>query len=202
MRVWIRSYTNEKGNVHNVYKEIRFVDSCKFMNNSLDELARNLPVEKFIYLNNHFATRPEEDEALIRQKDYFPYSYVDSHARYTEDGLPACDKWFNTLQGDVVSVSKKEYQHAWLVYARFGCQTLGKYSDLYLTTDTLILACVFEEFRRVCYETYKLDCAQYFTVSNLSRDAFLRRCKANLHVLTDREHLHMAENLKSARANW
>ena len=130
------------------------------MNSSLDELARNLPVVKFIYLNNHFATRPEEDKALIRQKGYFPYSYVDSHARYTEDGLPARDKWTKTLQGGVVSVSEKEYQHAWLVYTRFGCQTLGEYSDLYLTTDTLILACVFEEFRRVFYESYKLDCAQ------------------------------------------
>ena len=39
MKVWIRSYTNEKGNVYNVYEEIRFVDSCKFMNSSLDELA-------------------------------------------------------------------------------------------------------------------------------------------------------------------
>ena len=195
MKVWIRSYTNEKGNVQHVYEEIRFVDSCKFMNSSLDELARNLPVEKFIYLNNHFATRPEEDKALIRQNGYFPYSYVDSHARYTEDGLPARDKWTNTLQGGVVSVSEKEYQHAWLVYTRFGCQTLGEYSDLYLTTDTLILACVFEEFRRVCYETYKLDCAQYFTASNLSGDVFLRTCKADLHLLTNREHLDMAENL-------
>ena len=47
----------------------------------------------------------------------------------------------------------------------------------------------------MCYETYKLDCAQYFTVSNLSGDAFLRTCKADLHLLTDREHLDMAENL-------
>ena len=81
------------------------------------------------------------------------------------------------------------------MYTRFGCQTFCEYSDLYVTTDTLILACVFEEFRRVCYETYKLDCAQYFTVSNLSGDAFLRTCKADPHLLTNREHLDMAENL-------
>ena len=47
----------------------------------------------------------------------------------------------------------------------------------------------------MCYETYKLDCAQYFTASNLSGDAFLRTCKADLHLLTNREHLDMAENL-------
>ena len=131
-------------------KKFRFVDNCKFMNSSLDELARNLHVEKFNYLNNHFATRLEEDKALIGQKGYFPCSYFDNHARYTEDGLPARDKWTYTLQGVVVSVSEKE----WLVYTRFGCQTLGEYSVLYLTTDTLILAWVFEEFRRVCYETF------------------------------------------------
>ena len=67
-----------------MYEEIRFVDSCKFMNSSLDELAGIPPVEKFICLNNHFASRPEEDKALIRQKG-FPHSYGDSHARYTED---------------------------------------------------------------------------------------------------------------------
>ena len=81
------------------------------------------------------------------------------------------------------------------MYTRFGCQTLGEYSDLYLTTDTLILPCVFEEFRRVCYEAYRLDYAQNFTVRNLSGVAFLRTCKADFHLLTEREHLDMAENL-------
>ena len=52
-----------------------------------------------------------------------------------------------------------------------------------------------EKFGRVCYETYKIDYAQYFTSSNLSGDAFLRTFKADLHLLTDREHLDTAENL-------
>ena len=151
--MWIRAYTNEKENVRHVYEETRFVDSCKFMNSSLDELAGNLPVEKFIYHKNLFACRREEDKALFRQKGYFPCSYVDSHARYTEDQLPARDKWTNGLQKGAVSVSEKEHQHAWLVHTLFGCQTLGEYSDLCLTTDTLIFAWGFEEFRRVYYET-------------------------------------------------
>ena len=58
MKVWIRSYTNEKGNVRNVYEKIRFVDSFKFLNSSLDELARNLRVEEFIYVDNHLDSRP------------------------------------------------------------------------------------------------------------------------------------------------
>ena len=91
-----------------IYEDTRFVDSCKFTNSSLDELARNLPVDKFIYLNELFASRPEEDKALIRQKCYCPYSYVDSRARYTEDLLPARDEWTNKMQGGAASVSEKE----------------------------------------------------------------------------------------------
>ena len=29
MKMWMRSYTNEKGNFRKIYEEIRFVDSCK-----------------------------------------------------------------------------------------------------------------------------------------------------------------------------
>ena len=68
MEVWIRLYTNKKGNARYVYEEIRFVDCCNFMNSSLDELPRILPMEIFIYLNNHFASRPQKDKLLSRQK--------------------------------------------------------------------------------------------------------------------------------------
>ena len=46
-----------------------------------------------------------------------------------------------------------------------------------MTADALLLASVFEAFREVCYQTYGLDCACYFTASNFSGDAFLKVCK-------------------------
>ena len=54
---------------------------------------------------------------------------------------------------------------------------------------------VFEAFREVCYETYGLDCACYFTASNLSGDAFLKVCNANLKLLTEREHLNIVQKM-------
>ena len=86
--MWIESYTNEKDHVRHVYEEIRFVDSYKFTNSLLDELAWNLTLENFTYLNFHYMSRPVEDLALIRPMGYFPYSFVDSYARYEPDGLP------------------------------------------------------------------------------------------------------------------
>ena len=90
-------------------------------------------------------------------------------------------------------VSRSEYNHALKVFTELKCGSLGDYHDLYLTTDVLLPASVFEAFREVCYQTYGLDCACYFTASNLSVDAFLKVCKPDLKLLTDREHLDLVQ---------
>ena len=82
-----------------------------------------------------------------------------------------------------------------LYFQTFKCINIGEYHDLYLTSDTLLLACVYEEFREVSFKTYKLDCINYYTASKLSWDALLRICKADIQVLTDREHLDVVEGL-------
>ena len=81
-----------------------------------------------------------------------------------------------------MSVSRSEYNHALKVFTELKCGSLGDYHDLYLTTDVLLLASVFEAFREVCYQIYGLDCACYFTASNLSGDAFLKVCKPELKL--------------------
>ena len=92
-------------------------------------------------------------------------------------------------------MNETEYAHAEKVFATFGCQTLGDYHNLYLKTDTLLLACVVGEFRTLCYDTYGFESAHYFTSCHLSGDAFIKIYRADLHLLTDREHLEMAENM-------
>ena len=49
----------------------------------------------------------------------------------------------------------------------FDCEDLGDYHDLYMQTDVLLLADVFEEFRSIRLEYYELDPAHYFTTPNL-----------------------------------
>ena len=71
-----------------------------------------------------------------------------------------------------MSVSKSECNHTLQVFTELKCGSLGDYQDLYLTTDVLLLASIFEAFCEVCYQTYWLDCACYFTASNLSGTPF------------------------------
>ena len=104
----------------------------------------------------------------------------------------------NSLQGNKISVTETEYAHAQNVFAAVHCQCLGDYSDLYLKYDTLMLACVMEEFHKFCYETYSLEPygpEHYLTSSHLSGDAFIKTCNAEIELPTAREHLEMTENM-------
>ena len=191
----VASYTDRRGVEKHVYEYLRFVDSFRFMASSLDKLVSYLPAENFSLLDNHFPQHCSEDLQLLHQKGFYPYSYFDSHEKFQEKSLPSIEKWTNSLQDGQVSITPANFQHATKVFQKFGCENLGSYHDLYLTTDTLLLACVVEQFRKVTYSTYGLDSAHYYTCSHLSGDAFLKVSKARVQLLTDRSHLEIAENL-------
>ena len=72
-------------------------------------------------------------------------------------------------------------------------KTLGEFHDIYLKSDVLLLADVFEAFRGVCLENYGLDPAWYFTSLGLAWDAFLKSTRVKLELLTEIDMLLMFE---------
>ena len=67
----------------------------------------------------------------------------------------------------------------------FSLKTMGEYHDLYLKSDILLLADVFENFRKTCLEYYKLDPCHYFTSPGLSWDAMLKMTGIKLELMVD-----------------
>ena len=67
----------------------------------------------------------------------------------------------------------------------FEMQNLGDFSDFFLKTDVLLLACVFEAFRKPCLLNFSLDTAQYFTLPSLSWDVFLKHANVPLEIIKD-----------------
>ena len=65
---------------------------------------------------------------------------------------------------------------------------MGEYHDLYLKSDVMILADVFEQFRKTCLEHYELDPCWYYTAPGLSWDALLKHSKVEQELLSDPRH--------------
>ena len=82
-------------------------------------------------------------------------------------------------------ITDDDYQHAQQVWDTFGCTTLGDYHDIYLRTDVLLLADVFENFRKTAMATYGLDPAWYLTLPGYSWDCLLKLTNIELEQITD-----------------
>ena len=99
--------------------------------------------------------------------------------------------FYSKLTGE--GISDEDYEHAKKVWKVFGMKTLQDYHDLYNVTDVLLLADVFENFRKICLDNYKLDPAHYFTAPGLAWDACLKITGVELELLTDIDMLLMIE---------
>ena len=108
-----------------------------------------------------------------------------------ETELPSKEDFYSKLSES--HISDEEYQHAQQVWSAFDCQTFGDYHDLYMLTDVLLLADVFESFRDLCLDYYGLDPAHYFTTPNFAWDAMLKMTGKKLDLLTDYEQYRMVE---------
>ena len=174
----VRTYQDKNGVTKTVFEYLRFIDSYRFMGASLEKLVSYLPEDKFEILDKVFPDYSKEERNLLHQKGYYPYSYFDNFEKFQEEKLPPREQWKDSLHNGEVMITEDQWQHAEKVYEQFQCENLGDYHNLYLLTDTLLLACVVEEFRSLCYKTYGLDSAHYFTCSHLSGDAFLKICRS------------------------
>ena len=76
---------------------------------------------------------------------------------------------------------------------RFEAKNLGEYHDLYVHSDTLLLADVFENFRNMCLKVYELDPAKFLSATGLAWQAALKETIVKFDLLTDNDTLLMAE---------
>ena len=69
-------------------------------------------------------------------------------------------------------ISDQDYEHAQQVWNIITPEheniTLGDYDDVYYATDVLLLVDVFETFRNLCPEHYRLDPAHFYTAPGLT----------------------------------
>ena len=159
------------------------------MATSLDSLASNL--EDNMFNNLSYFYEEQAKLKLLKRKGVYPYDYMNSFEILSETTLPPIESFYSELNKS--SISEDNYTQAQNVCETFEMKTLQDYHDLYLKTDVLLLADVFENFRDVCKENYGLDPAWYYTDPGLAWDAALKVTKVELELLADPDMLLMIE---------
>ena len=80
---------------------------------------------------------------------------MDSWGKFNEKSLPPKKDFYSELT--LEDITYKDYAHAQKVWEVFEIKNLGEYHDLYVQTDTVLLADVFQKCRCKCIEIYELD---------------------------------------------
>ena len=123
---------------------------------------------------------------LLLRKGVYPDKYTDDWKKFKESQLPLMKDFHNTLNN--TNITEEDYKHAQKVRKTFNIKHFGEYHDLYVQSDTLLLADVFENFRKTCQEIYQLDPTHFLSAPSLAWQACLK-----LELLTDENMLLMVE---------
>ena len=116
---------------------------------------------------------------------------MDSWKRFNEPVPLVKDHYYSELNKECIR--KEDLKHAKKVCDTFKIKKLGEYHHLYVQSDTVLLADVFENFRDKCIEVYKLDPAHFLSAPGQAWKAFLKRTEVELELLTDNDMLMMFE---------
>ena len=145
-----------------------------------------------IYENFHNMCEDDDEKfRLLLRKGVYPYEYMDGWNRFVETQLPSGDKFYSKL--NMSHISENDHVHAQRVWKAFDLKNMGEYHDLYLKTDVLLLANVFESFHDTCMKHYGLDPAHFYTSPGLAWQACLKKTGIWLELLSEPDILLMFE---------
>ena len=98
---------------------------------------------------------------------------MDSLERFDEISLPNKEAFYSSL--NMEDITDVHHRHAKRVFKNLYNKDLGDYHDLYVQSDTLLLADVSENFRNKCIEMYELDPAHFLSAPGLAWQACLSK---------------------------
>ena len=116
---------------------------------------------------------------------------MDNWERFNETLLRSKESFYSNL--NMQNIDDIDYRHGNNVFKRFKLKNLGEYHDLYVQSDTLLLADVLGNFRNKILEVYELYLAHVLSLPGLAWQACLKKTNIELELLTDYDMLLMAE---------
>ena len=137
-QVIVNKFVNKEGKGVNVKRELRFIDSLRFMASTLDTLSSNLIIDQFVNLKKYYSGN---ELNLLLRKGVYPYDYVDCMKKLDETSLPPKDAFYPKLTDE--SICDEDYQHAQSVWKEINIEIMKEYHNFYNLSDVLLLADTF-----------------------------------------------------------
>ena len=201
MSASLSSLIDDISEINKKEPENEFINSMRSMLASLssiinDLLENNKKISLAILIEKfpntyHLCNKDLNKFAFLLRKDIYPYEHMDRWERFNEESLPDKESFYSELYKE--DITDEEYEHAQKVWKVFKIKSLDEYHDLYVQSDTSLLADVFGNFRDKCIEIYELDLAHFLSAPGLSWQACLKKTGVKLELLTDNDMLIMYE---------
>ena len=116
-KIQVGSYTKKVKNEEktiSLHHQIRFIDSFKFMNESLEKLVNNLSKASLSNVedafNNVKGYYAGDKLDLLTRKGIYPYEYIDTPEKLKETQLPPKEKFYSRVNDE--GICDKDYTHA------------------------------------------------------------------------------------------
>ena len=164
--------------------------NCKIANNAIKKKFNQELIKRFTCTYS-FCNNDLNKFILLLRKVVYSYEYMDNWERFNETSLPSKESFYSNLNKE--NIDDIDYRHGNNVFNKFKLNNLGDYHDLYVQSDTLLLADVFENFRDMCLKEYELDPAHFLSLPGLAWQACLKKTNGELKLLTDYDMLVMVE---------
>ena len=158
---------------------IKIIDSSSFLQGNLDSLSKDLDDDLKIITKEHFKNN---FEMINKKLENFPYSYINPN-NLDEKDLPEKKYFYNQLT--MKHIKDEDYINVKLFYKNMKFKNLKEYLEFYLTSDITLLADIFNNFRKIIFDEFELDCAKYVSAPSLSKDCALKYSKCKIENIKD-----------------
>ena len=103
---------------------------------------------------------------------------MDRWEKFSEISILDKGAFYSKLNDE--GITDENHAHYKKVFKEFGLKDLGEYHDLYVQSDTLLLADVFENFTDKYIEIYEIDPAHFLSASGLTWQVCLKKAGVKL----------------------
>ena len=123
-------------------------------------------LKKQLFNTCNFCNHGKNKFILLLQKGVCLYEYMDDWEKFNETSLSEKEDFYSHL--NIEDNTDLHYVHAKRVCKDFKTKNLGEYHDMYVQTNTSLLADVFDDLRNICLKMYEFDPAKCFSDPGLA----------------------------------